>query len=157
MATINHNEARQAYSAFALVPGYEGLKFSPLLKKTKSVSNPKYSDLWSGAKVLQTLSQQPLYWQSIQQIRDRLILCLRLVHLCRSFDLQNTWRTLSFQDDQLFILIQRKGQKLAQWEPILKINCKNICPSNLLLSYVSLTQAFRPPGTNLFRSVQKPY
>ncbi len=28
MAAINYNEARQAYSAFALVPGYEGLKFS---------------------------------------------------------------------------------------------------------------------------------
>jgi hypothetical protein len=111
-----------------------------------SVSNPKYSDLWSGAIFLQNLSQQPLNWQSIQQNRDRLILCLRLVHLCRSIDLQNTWRTLSFQEDQLFILIQRKGQKLAQWDPILKLSCKNICPSSLRLSYVSLTQAFCPLG-----------
>ena len=63
MASVNLNEARNAYSAFAMVPGYEALKFSPLLKRCKaswSVSSPKYSDFWDGAKILTRLSRCPV-------------------------------------------------------------------------------------------------
>ena len=160
MASVNLNEARNAYSAFAMVPGYEALKFSPLLKRCKaswSVSSPKYSDFWDGAKVLTRLSKCLFNWESVQAVRDRLILCLRLVHLCRSIDLQQSWRTMSSQDDKVYLLLKRKGQKTAQWEPIIKLACQNICPLTLLLKYVSMTQSFCLPGSPLFRSVIKPY
>ena len=160
MASIHLNEARQAYSAFAMVPGYDGLKFSPLLKRCKSswsTFNPKYSDFWDGSQILKKLAEQPVNWKSVQAVRDRLILCLRLVHLCRSIDLQQSWRTLSFQGDKLFLLLQRKGQKTAQWEPIIKLSCQDISPVKLLLQYVSMTRTSCLPGSPLFRSVVKPF
>ena len=72
MASVNLNEARNAYAAFAMVPGYEALKFSPLLKRCKaswSVSSPKYSDFWDGAKVLTRLSKCLFNWESVKAVR----------------------------------------------------------------------------------------
>jgi hypothetical protein len=45
MAEINANEARHAYSGLLLIPGFESLRFSPLLKLAKR--------LWGGGKQIQ--------------------------------------------------------------------------------------------------------
>ena len=42
MAEINANEARHAYSGLLLIPGFESLRFSPLLKLAKR--------LWGGGE-----------------------------------------------------------------------------------------------------------
>ena len=118
MAKISKHEARNAYSACLFIPELEGLRFNRLLNATKrewNFSPPRYCDFWDASKVLRKLQERPLDFSSIRQVRDRLILVLRLRHLARSIDLERAFRTLSFQDNQLWLLIRRKGAKLPTW------------------------------------------
>jgi hypothetical protein len=62
-----------------------------------------------------------IHWKSVQQLRDRLIIILRVVHLMRSVDLERITRNLATQNGQHFILIRRKGQLQPSWEPLVEM------------------------------------
>ena len=97
-----------------MLPGFESLRFSPLLKGEKrkwNSSQAAYSDFWDADEVLLKLLQKPLNWFSIREVRNRLIVVFRLLHLCRSIDLQRSVRTLSSQGDRFFLLLRRKNEK----------------------------------------------
>ena len=54
MSQRNQNQARHAYSACCLLPGFESLRFSPLLKAEKrkwNSSQAAYSDFWEADEV----------------------------------------------------------------------------------------------------------
>ena len=118
LAQVKPNEARNAYSALLLVPGWESLKFSPLIKKCKtlwSISVPKYADFWDAKSVIIKLRGQFLDWNSIAQVRDRCNLVLRFLHLCRSIDLAQLHRRKARFNGRFYIWIQRKGRRRPQF------------------------------------------
>ena len=80
--SLSSTEARMAYSACLKVPGFESLRFSPLLAQKKRLwnkSQPKYSTFWEAEKVLDKLKKSPLDWKSVKKVRNRLILMFRLL------------------------------------------------------------------------------
>ena len=98
MARLNKHEARNAYSALLLFPEVQQLRFHPLLRETKrdwNSSQVMYADFWPAEVVLDKLQSTPLQWNDIQSVRDRFILCSRLLQLSRSVDLARTWRCMS--------------------------------------------------------------
>ena len=160
LALISPSEAKHAYSALLLIPGLESLKFSPLLKQCKrewNASIAKYSDFWDAQEVLKKLQRQWVNWTSIQSGRDRLIIIMRLLHLCRSVDLAQTLRALSRQGDDTYILMKRKGQQLAQWERLIAMPQEDLSPVHLLLKYVEMTSHLCLPGSPLLRALTPPH
>jgi hypothetical protein len=122
---LSSAEARHAYAALLLVPTYEQLRFSPFLKSCKRLWNQttvRYTEFWDAGAVLKKLAGQPVNWHSIEEVRDRLIVVCRLLHLHRSIDLCRTLRTVSLQGDKMFILVRRKGMLAAQWEEVMKMD-----------------------------------
>ena len=98
MSQVSLAQARNAYSALLLLPQYFGLRFQPLLKICKRKWNSscsKYADFWPAESVLKKLLAIELDWCNVQQVRDRFILCSRLLQLTRSIDLARTWRNIS--------------------------------------------------------------
>ena len=162
MGNIDKIKAKYAYSAVVLLPGYDFLKFSPLLKNCKRdwfSSQPKYATFWDAQPVLKKLIRQKINWKNESQVRDRLILVLRLLQLCRSIDLSRMWRTMSQVGNEFYIKIQRKGALRPTWEQLLELPSgqSDICPVALALAYVDLTKRHCPDGSLLFRSVTSPY
>ena len=124
-------QARSAYSAPLLVPGLEHLRFSSLLKVCKrqwSASQPKYSVFWSAGRVVKLLAHQRLNWDSVEQVRDRLILCWRLFGLHRSIDLARLYRKVSFVNRRPFVVIDRKGWPDPRWEEVLCFSDRSLSP-----------------------------
>ena len=122
---LSSAEARHAYAALLLVPTYEQLRCSPFLKSCKRLWNQtkvRYTEFWDAGAVLKKLAGQPVNWHSIEEVRDRLIVVCRLLHLHRSIDLCRTLRTVSLQGDKMFILVRRKGMLAAQWEEVMKMD-----------------------------------
>ena len=104
-----------------------------------------------------TLSQSIGKRTSIKEVRNGLILVLRLLHLCRSVDLCQILRTISRQGSRIFILMKKKGSGL-EWEELLSLRgAACCCPTTLILHYVTLTSHCALPGTPLFRSLSPPY
>ena len=101
-------QARHAYSALLLLPGFDQLRFSPLLKIVRrewNQSDTKYSSFWDAATFLQTIAQQPLDWVSIKEVRGRFIICWHLLGLHRSIDLARLQRCVSFVGKTPFVLL----------------------------------------------------
>ena len=155
------HEARNAYAGLILVPGWEGLRFSQIVKECKQDWNssiPKYGDFWDARQLLLRLESEPLRWHDVRQVRDRCILLLRILHLCRSIDLARCFRKTSiFQGSQYFWL-HRKGRRRPQWEPLMTLPGRAaISPSQVLNTYVRLTSAHAPSGSKVFRALRPPY
>ena len=106
--------------------------------------------------VLRKLALQPLPLHDVKLVRNRLILCWRLLGLYRSIDLAQAFRQISWIDDRPFILVKRKGWKQPRWEEVLVLDNKFISPWHLLQTYVSLTHHL-PPGSLLLRALQAPF
>ena len=82
----------------------------------------------------------------------------RLLHLCRSIDLQRALRTLSSQGSKLFILLRRKNQTHYQWEEVMELPAApQCCPRTLVLKYVAMTANCAAPGSDLLRSLVPPF
>ena len=125
MDKINTHEARNAFAACLLFPGMEMLRFVPIIKPLKkkwNVSLPKYADFWDASRLFVELKNKPIDWNSIVQVRNRLIIIMRLVHLMRSVDLARTFRCISIQDGKHWILLQRKGAVKPQWEEVMQLH-----------------------------------
>ena len=83
-------QARNDYLACLLIPGLEQLRFNALLRKCRqqwNTSKEKYAAFWDAESVLTKLKQECVDFNSIEQVRDRLIICWRLFPLHRSIDL----------------------------------------------------------------------
>ena len=104
------SQAKNAYSATLLIPGYQSLRFHPLLQPFRRVRNTsveKYAAFWSPAPLLEQMAAEPNPSDLIS-VRNRLLLALRLFMLHRSIDLSRMLRSITFQQGQPFILIRRK-------------------------------------------------
>ena len=164
MDSIRPSEARHAYSAMLLMPGYNTLRFHTLLtacRKRWNKHNVRYPYFWDPTKKVQTLLQAPLDWGNMKRIRARLIMSLRLFHLFRSIDIARTFRSLSSQDSRFYIVVQLKVAPQPTWEQVIELNdatseLRSICPLTLLLHYVRMT-AHIPPGSKLIRSLNPPF
>ena len=158
---MSPSQARNAYSAMLHLPGFSSLQFNVLLKKVKkewSSNQAKYTNFWDGSQILQALAQKEITWSSKKQVRDRLIMCLRLIQLMRSIDLQRTFRSISFIDKHPYILLRRKGWQQNQWEPLVSLpECPHISPWHLADAYVKMTYSEVPQGSTLLRGLVKPY
>jgi hypothetical protein len=151
-------QARHAYSACLLIPGLEQLRFSPLLKKCKqswNSSTEKYATFWDAKLVLEKLVDEHLDWSSIKEVRNRLIICWRLLALHRSIDLARMQRKISFVGNRPFVLLRRKGWKDPKWEEVLSLPDHAISPWHLLQHYVSLTAA-QVNQSNKSRAIKGP-
>ena len=61
-------------------------------------------------------------------------------------------------DNQPFIIIQRKGQKKPQWEPVLQLpQNQELCPWTVLKAYVAKTFGSIPNGSPALRALQPPF
>lgn len=159
-AQVLPHTARNAYSALLLIPGWEFLKFARCIKLAKrlwNVSEAKYADFWDAKSVLQKLQKIPVNWHSVQQVRDRCILIMRLFHLCRSIDLAQAVRTSASMDQALYVMLKRKGRALPVFEQLITVPDRNLCPTALLLRYVQLTVKEGVPGGPIFLSLHPPF
>jgi len=149
------SQARNAYSAALLVPGFQSLRFEPLLQPFKrlwNVSIEKYASFWSATNLLQKLAATPLAPEpTLPVLRDRLILCCKLLLLHRSIDLSRVLRTTSMVEDTPFLMIKRKGWQQHKWEKILALpTMPHISPWHLIVQYVRKTSYMAKPGYPYF-------
>ena len=108
--------------------------------------------------MLDKVKKCSLDWKSVAQVRDRLILMFRLLHLARSVDLSRTYRALSCFQGASWILLRRKGEVQPRWERVLRWPGEPaLCPETLLLKYVELTHTKVPAGSPLLVSLGAPY
>jgi hypothetical protein len=155
------SQARNAYSAFLLIPGFDNVRFNPMLKPLKDAwrsTAPKYATFWDVEPCLDLLKSQALSDNDLPSLRIRLILCFRFFMLFRSVDLARTWRQISLTQGKPFVWCQRKGWKTPRWQEVLSMeDCKELSPWHLMQRYVRLTLDIAPPGTQLLRSLVSPF
>ena len=152
-------QARSAYAALLLIPGFQQLRFCKILQPLKrlwNTSQPKYVTFWSASRVIHLLANTPLRWGCPLEVRNRLILAWRIFHLHRSIDLARTFRTVSTMGPHGYILCQRKGWSHPRWEEVIRLPLKFLSPWDLLLRYVQLTSSFETPGGPLLLSHNPP-
>ena len=113
-------ECLQCITPFPRLGSIAFLPIACIWQKSWQKSQARYSTFWDATTVLEKWAHMPLYWESIQEVRDRLIIIFRLLNLSRSIDLARTWRCLSQVGDQAFVLTQRKNQRRPQWEAVIK-------------------------------------
>ena len=136
------SQAKNAYAGFLLIPGWESLRFTAGIRQAKrfwDTSGEKYGDFWDADLILEKLSVEPLDWSSVVAVRDRAIVVLRLFHLCRSVDLSRALRCRSQVGQTVHWRLQRKGQRSAKWEALIRIDNPKLSPLHLLQRYVELT------------------
>ena len=158
--SCSESQARNAYSGFGLAPGFDQLKFSPILSTCKrkwGSHSEKYGVFWSAENFLAKLQAEDLNWSSVCDVRDRLLIILRLLHAMRSVDLANLRRVTSSVGEQPYMLTRRKGKLNASWEPLVTGLGKALDPLKLMQRYVLLTSAFVPAGSPVFISLHPPY
>ena len=160
LAQVLPHTARNAFSAFCHIPGWEFLKFCQSIKQAKrlwGISESKYADFWDAKSIVEKLKKYPVNWASVQHVRDRCILVLRLFHLCRSVDMAQASRTRTPSGAEVYWLLKRKGRPRASFEALIELPDRNLSPKCLLLRYVALTQTVGKPGGAVFLSLHPPF
>ena len=122
-----------------------------------NVSTPKCSVFWDASRVLQKLPLQPLNWQSVEAVCNRLIVVCRILQLFHSVDLAQTWRSCSVAGDEMFIVTKRKGFVKPNWEPLIEGLDPALCPASLVGHYVCMTSSHCVAGSPFLRSLRPPY
>ena len=150
MPKFSEAQARNAYSAVLLLPGYSQLRFVPLLTPFKREWNSnieKYATFWNPVTIVKRLATTPLSWDNIVELRDRLIIVSRIFCLLRSVDLSRLLRTVSVVHGTPYMLVQRKGWKVHKWEQSISLpSVPAISPGHLIQKYVDLTSNYVSPG-----------
>ncbi len=153
-------QSRHAYASLLLIPGLEQLAFQPILRQLKrkwNSSEARYVSFYDASGPVATLAAKGLNWTSMEDLRTQLILCMRFFMLCRNVDLERMYRTISFIDEQPFVLVQRKGWPKPRWEALVRLPAHpQLCPWTLLQRYVAMT-AKVATGTPVFRALQPPF
>ena len=159
-AQVQPNQARNAYSAFLNIPGWEHLKFCSSVKQAKrlwSTSSAKYADFWDAKEVVDKLRKNLINLSNVQQVRDRCILLLRLFHLCRSVDLAQARRVKAPSGGEVYWLLKRKGRTQPAFEALIGLPDKHMSPLFLLHRYVALTSDIGTKGGPIFLSLNPPF
>ena len=100
----------------------------------------------SPGELIEQLANTPLSG-TLLDLRERLLICMRLLCLYRSIDLARLQRTISIVGDRPFVMVQRKGWAQPKWEEILSLpRLQNISPWHLLQSYVARTSGLGTSG-----------
>ena len=149
----NPSQAKNAYSALLLIPGWEQIRFTAGIRQAKKLwetSGEKYGDFWDADHLLEKLKRCPLDWNDVSAVRDRAILVLRLFHLCRSIDLARALRARSVLSNQVYWKLQRKGMKFAKWEALMTLPDRALSPVHLLSAYVRMTSHQGKGGGSVF-------
>ena len=158
LTALSPSHGRNTYSACLLLPGLQSLRFNVLMMRCKrswSHRDPRYTAFWKVEDVLARLVTTPLSWTCVSDIRGRLLMVLRILHLMCSVDLSRIFRTVSFIGDRPFIRIQQKGWKEPRWEELISIpECPALSPWHLVKCYVALTASHAPAGARLFLSLK---
>ena len=111
-----------------------------------------------GGGLLAKLAREPLDFECISALRNRLIIVWRLCQLYRSIDLARTVRTLSFCNGKCYVLTKRKNAKNYSWETVIDNHLpKGVNPRQLLTSYVEKTAHYGKKGGPLLLGLVKPY
>ena len=170
-------QARNAYSAVLLIPGFGGVRFHPLLNAYKKLWNrnlEKYGSFWDPLPILLRLARTdyaslgvivPPVWlglrpppSPISALRTHLIICCRLLCLYRSSDLANIKRVVSVMGHVPYIKIRRKGQRVFKWERVVSLDFSpQISPFHLIQKYVALTRGQVCPGGPLLLTLKPPF
>ena len=151
MSVESLSEAKMAYSASLLVPGFEAVRFSHLLtplKRRWGDSTPKYAMVYDCQPMLKELaSKATIACMSLMELRLHTILALRFCNLYRGCDLQNMIRELCWVQNSCFVKVKRKGWTSHRLEEIISVpSAPNISPWHLLMNYVHRTKCFVPQG-----------
>jgi hypothetical protein len=160
---ISPSQARNAYSAMLLIPGWGNLRFVSLLGPYKRLWNlnvEKYGTFYDPWPILLHLAGRSMVelLQDVELLRTQLILSCRFLCLYRSSDLANLKRTTSVLQDSLFIKIRRKGQKFPKWEKVVSLpDSPQISPAHLLQAYVKATARQGKPGGPVLLSLKPPF
>jgi hypothetical protein len=158
---VSHSQSQHAYAAILLLPGWDQFRFFPMLERLKKDWNdhtPKYAAFWDATDYLEKLKGRPLNWNSIQQVRDRLILTWRFFQLSRSIDLSRTYRQISRVGDKVFISTKMKGWTKARWEEVLSLpSTPSLSPLHLLQRYALLTERLALPSSPLLLQTKAPF
>ena len=161
MHGISRAQARNAYSAMLLLPGYSQLRFLPILapfKREWNLNVEKYATFWNPETIVRSMAASTLDWHNVVELRNRLIFVCKLLCLHRSIDLSRLLRTVSVVNGTPFMLIQRKGWKTHKWEEIISISsAPSISPWHLIKKYVELTSNLVPPGSPLLITLRKTF
>ena len=174
------SQARNAYSAVLLLPGFYHLRFHNLLlpfKKLWNASTEKYGGFWDCTPVVlaylaplasdQSLdsssldshcSLHSLETMTLKHLRERMIMICRLFNLFRSADLANLQRSASIQGSIPCMKVRRKGWKFHKWERLVSIpEFPRISPWHLIREYVRRTAKQGKPGGPLILTLKKPF
>ena len=170
---VSPAQARNAYSAMLLLPGFSQLQFHPLLRSYKrswQQSVERYACFWDCGPVVAKLATSAgadasaaqqfdfLKASSVAELRCRLIMVMRLLCLFRSVDLSHVLRTVSFDGAVPFVLVKRKGWSQHKWERLLCLPEQPLLsPWHVMQEYVARTFSQAPPGGSLFLSLARPF
>jgi len=169
---LSFAQARNAYAAMLLIPGFGALRFHSLstpYKKEWNKNTEKYSYFWDPMPALAALAstaspacvfqrEHYISFGDLSALRSRLVFCARVLGLYRSVDLANLKRTVSIQGSNPFIKIKRKGQKIHKWERMASLpHFPQISPFYLLQATVAATRSQGKPGVPVFLALRLPY
>ena len=159
MDSVASNQARNAHAALSWVPGFEQLRFHPLLKKILQRWNPsvaRYSDFCDPfPEFFRLVMKSPP--SDIPGLRARLILLWRFLGLFRSIDLSHVCRTIWVRGEACYVRVKRKGQRVYSFERVMTLIDKHACPWHALLQYVRATQHLAQPKDPVLISLNPPY
>ena len=93
------------------------------------------------------MAASQLNYSDVTAVRDRLIVCCRLLALHRGIDLSRTLRAMSEVDGKFFVLIRRKGWRNFKWEQVIALpQAQSISHFHLMLHYVQMTKMHMAQG-----------
>ena len=160
MHSFSPSNALNAYCALLLIPGFDQIKFHPLIapyRKVWNKSEPKYAAFWDPMPVFMAFLNTSYDHNVVAQLRLKLILLWRFLGLFRSIDLSRVRRDLSSIWERRFIVVRRKNQRNFRWEEVLVLRDTNYSPWHVLQQYVSLTSKQVPPGGPLLVTLKRPF
>ena len=151
------SQARSAYAAILMFSSMSSLRFDPAIRAMKqqwNASSPQYAAFWCGTTVLRSLISQTVNFRCGIQVRNRLIIVWRLLHLYHSVDLAHLRRLWAKgPNGELYIAAQRKGW--LSWERVMVLpNRPTVCPLHLIIRYMHITPEGTPRGPLLLALVK---
>ena len=158
-AAFGSNAARNLYSALAMFPFLQQLKFEAglkLLRRQWGASTPRYHYFYSVTPLLETLSRSAAedVENTEKALRLRAILLLRFCCLFRGIDLARAKRVLDTRETTWFLTTRRKGRVKEGKYPVARMEPASICPQAVLSAYRMTTSDYQ--GEYLFVSLKKP-
>lgn len=153
------NAARNLFSAFAMFPFLQQLKFEAGLKPLRrqwGASAPRYHYFYAVSPLLEDLTRSAGEDRENTEraLRLRAILLLRFCCLFRGIDLARAKRQLDTREATWFLTTRRKGRVKEGKYPVARMEPASICPQAVLSAYRMATADYQ--GEFLFVSLKRP-